>query len=69
MFEKAYITKSYLIKHFKTRVHLKRLDNQNKNPTPKHSHFVDCDETIKVEEIKAEIKEEESDDDSISIPQ
>jgi hypothetical protein len=47
-----------LNKNFNTRVHLKRLDNQNKNPPPKSSHVVDCDETIKVEEIKGEIKKD-----------
>ena len=51
----------------KTTAYLKKFYNNNIESTFNKNTFVDCGETIKVENIKEEIKEEESDEDPLSI--
>ena len=51
----------------KTAAHIKRMKIKNLNVSLTQSSFVDCGESIKTENIKKEINEEESVDDPLSI--
>ena len=63
--QKSYASSSGLSQHNKTAAHIKRMKSNNTNIP--QSSFVDCGESIKEEDIKEEINEEESVDDPLSI--
>jgi uncharacterized Zn-finger protein len=67
--QKSYAQSSSLSIHNKSTAHIKRMESQNKNILITQSSFVDCGESIKVEDIKEEIKEEKSVDYPLSIHQ
>jgi hypothetical protein len=66
---KSYAKSSKLSKHNKTAAHIERMKSRNTDIPLTQSSFVDCDESIKVEDIKEEIKEDESVDDPLSTNQ
>ena len=51
----------------KTAAHIKWIKSKNTNLPYTQSSFVDCGKSIKIDDIKEEIKEEESVDDLSSI--
>ena len=55
-----------LSRHNKTAAHMEKIKSKNTNIPLTQSCFVDCGESIKEEDIKEEIKEEESVDDPSS---
>ena len=65
--QKSYTRSSTLFKHNKTAAHIERMKSRNTDIPLTQSSFVDCGESIKEEDIKEEIKEEESVDDHASI--
>ena len=65
--QKLYSKRTGLYYHNKTVAHIERMKNKNKNHLLIPSSFVDCGESIKVEDIKEEINEEESVYDPLSI--
>ena len=65
--QKSYSKSSDLSKHNKTAAHIERMTSKNRIIPPKQSSFVDCGESIKLENIKEEMNEEESVDDPLSI--
>ena len=65
--QKSFIGNSELSKHNKTAVHMKRMKINNIDISPTQSNFVDCGETLKVEDIKDEMNDKESVDDPLSI--
>ena len=65
--QKSYSQSSGLSAHNKTVAHIERMKSKNTNRPLIPSSFVDCGESIKVEDIKEEINEEESVDDPLSI--
>ena len=67
--QKSYTLSSSLSKHNKTAGHIERMKSKNKDFPLTQSSFVDCGETIKEEDIKEEIKEEESVEDPLTIHQ
>ena len=67
--QKSYSQSSGLSQHNKTAAHIERMKSKNTNVSLTQSNFVDCGESIKEEDIKEEIKEEESVDDPLSIHQ
>ena len=67
--QKSYAQISAPSQHNKTAVHIERMKSKNKNISPTQSSFVDCGESIKIEDIKEEMNEEESVEDPLSIHQ
>ena len=67
--QKYYADSSTLSKHNKTAAHTERMKTKNTNIPLTQPSFVDCGETIKIEDIKGEINEEESVEDPLSIHQ
>jgi uncharacterized Zn-finger protein len=67
--QKLYAQSSSLYAHNKTAAHIKRMKSKNINVSLTQSSFVDCGESIKLEDIKEEIQEEESVDDPLIIHQ
>jgi uncharacterized Zn-finger protein len=65
--QKSFAHRSGLYSHNKTATHIERIKSKNTNLSITQSSFVDCDETIKEEDIKEEVKEEESVDDPSSM--
>ena len=65
--QKSFSERSTLTSHCKTSAHLKRKKNMNIDSALHRNSFIDCGETIKIEDIKGEIVEEESDEDPLSI--
>ena len=65
--QKTYTRSSALSKHNKTAAHLERMNSKNIPIT--QTSFVDCGESIKEEDNKEEMKEEESVDDPLTIHQ
>ena len=65
--QKSFTTSSVLSRHNKTASHIVRMKSKNTNIPITQSIFVDCGESIKEEDIKEEINEEESVDDPLSI--
>jgi uncharacterized Zn-finger protein len=65
--QKSYAQSSALSKHNKTAAHIERMKSKNTTLPLTQSSFVDCGESIKIENIKEEMKEEESVDDPLSI--
>ena len=65
--QKSFTEKSTLSKHNKTAFHIKRMKSRNTKILLIQSSFVDCGESIKEEDFKEEIKEEESVDDPWSM--
>ena len=67
MCHKTFSRSTGLSKHNKTAAHIERMKSKNIDISPTQSNFIDCGETVKVEDIKEEINEEESVDDPLSI--
>jgi uncharacterized Zn-finger protein len=67
--QKSYAQSSALYKHTKTAAHIKRMKSKNTNILISQSSFVDCGESIKTEDIKKEINEDEGVDDPLIIHQ
>ena len=65
--QKSFAYSSGLYAHNKTVAHIERMKSKNINISPTQSNFIDCGETVKVEDIKEEMNEEESVDDPLSI--
>ena len=65
--QKSYAKNSSLYRHNKTAAHIERMKSKNINISPTKSNFIDCGESIKEEDIKEEMNEEESVDDPFSI--
>ena len=60
----------YLLQHNKRAAHTERMKSKNTNLSLlTQSSFVDCGESIKEEDIKEDINEEESVDDPLTIQQ
>ena len=59
--QKSFTQRSNLSSHCKSSAHLKRKEKKNSDSSSHENVFIDCGETIKVEDIKDEINEEESD--------
>ena len=64
---KSFAESSKLSKHNKTAAHIERMKSNNRIIPLTQSSFVDCGESIKIEDIKEEMNEEESVDDPLSI--
>jgi uncharacterized Zn-finger protein len=64
---KSYAQSSTLSNHNKSASHIERMKSKKSNIPLTQSSFVDCGESIKEEDIKEEIKEEENVDDPSSI--
>ena len=60
VFQKSYAQRSALPQHDKTAAHIERMKCKNTDIFLTQSSFVDCGESFKEEDIKEEIKEEES---------
>ena len=67
--QKSYAQRSALSQHNKRASHIKRMKSKNINIPIAHWSFVDCDESIKEEDIKEEIKDDEGVDDTLTIHQ
>ena len=67
--QKSYAISSNLSRHNKTVAHIEKIKSRNTNDHLTQSRFVDCGESIKGEDIKEEINEEESVDDPLTIHQ
>ena len=67
--QKSYAKSSGLSQHNKTAAHIKRMKSKNTNISLIHSSFVDCGESFKEGDIKDEVKDDESDDDPLTIQQ
>ena len=65
--QKSYSHSSSLTNHNKTASHIERTKSKNTNIPITQSSFIDCGESIKEEDIKGEVKEEESVDDPLTI--
>ena len=63
--QKSFTTRLNLSTHCKSFAHLKREESMNTH-LPENT-FVDCGETIKIEDIKEELNEEKSVEDSLSV--
>ena len=66
---KSYAQSNALSRHNKTATHIEKIKERNTNLPLTHSSIANCSESIKEEDIKEEIKEEESVDDPLSIHQ
>ena len=64
---KSYAQRSALSAHNKTAAHIERMKSKNIIIPSTRSSFVDCGESIKEEDIKKEINEEEGVDDPLYI--
>ena len=69
MCQKSYAQSPGLSQHNKTAAHIERMKSKNTNVSLTQSNFVDFSESIKEEDIKDEIKNEESVDDPLTIHQ
>ena len=67
--QKSYADSNALSRHNKTAAHMEKIKSKNTNIPLTQSSFVDCGESIKLEDIKEEIQEEESVDDPLIIHQ
>ena len=67
--QKSYAQSSTLYTHNKTAAHIERMKSKNTNVSLTQSNFVDCSESIKEEDIKDEIKNEENVEDPLTIHQ
>ena len=67
--QKSYAESSALSKHNRIAAHIEKMKFEYKNIPLTQASFVDCGESIKEEDIKEEINEEESVDDPLSIHQ
>ena len=67
--QKSYAESSKLSRHNRTANHIEMIKSKNTNILITQSSFVDCGESIKEEDIKEEINEEESVDDPLIIHQ
>ena len=65
--QKSYYKSSVLSYHNNTAAHIERMKCKNTNIPLNQSSFVDCGESIKIEDIKEERNEEESVEDPLSI--
>ena len=65
--QKSYSHSSALSTHNKTAAHIQRMKSKNISISPTQSNFIDCGETVKVEDIKEEMNEEEIVDDPLDI--
>ena len=65
--QKSYAHRSALYQHNKTAAHIEKKKSENIDISPTQSNFIDCGETVKVEDVKEEMNEEESVDDPLSI--
>ena len=66
--KKSYSKRSHLSEHKKTLAHIKKMESKSKDTSPSNPNtFIDCGESIKIEDIKEEIKEEESVDDPLNV--
>ena len=63
-----YSTSTHLSRHNKTAKHLERKEMQNTDLSSKQSSLLECGATIKLEDVKGEIKEEESFTDNAPFP-
>ena len=66
---KSYAQSSTLSNHNKSASHIERMKSKNINIPIAHCSFVDYDKSIKEEDIKEEVNEEESVDDPLTISQ
>ena len=67
--QKSYAQSNALSRHKQTAAHIERMKSKNTTFPLTQSSFVDCDESIKEEDIKEEINEDESVDDPLTIHQ
>ena len=67
--QKSYSQSSKLSKHNKSAAHNEKMKSNNRIILITQSSFVDCGESIKTEDIKKEINEEEGVDDPLIIHQ
>ena len=65
--QKSYSQTSQLLRHNKTTDHLNKKKGENKDSSSIVNNYVECVESIKIEDIKEEMNEEESVDDPLSI--
>mgnify|MGYP001234753750 CR=1 FL=1 len=65
--KKSYAQFFALSQHNRTAAHIERMKSKNRIIPPTQSSFVDCGESINIEDIKEEMNEEESVDDPLSI--
>ena len=65
--QKSFAHRSALLQHNKRAAHIERMKSKKVNIPLTQSSFVDCGESIKEEDIKEEINEDESVDDPLSI--
>jgi hypothetical protein len=63
-----YSTSTHLSRHNKTAKHLERKEMQNTDLSSKQSSLLECGASIKLEDVKEEIKEEESFTDNAPFP-
>ena len=67
--QKSHAKSSHLSRHNKTAAHIEKMKSKVSIISLTQSSFVDCSESIKEEDIKEEITEEERVDDPLSIHQ
>ena len=67
--QKSFAQRAGLSQHNKTNDHIERMKSRNTNIPITQSSFIDCSEYIKEEDIKEEIKEEDSFDNPLTIHQ
>ena len=65
--QKSYAQSNALSRHKQTAAHIERMKSKNTTFPLTQSSLVDCGESIKIEDIKEELNEEESGDDPLSI--
>ena len=65
--QKSYTQSNALSQHNKTAAYIERMKSKHRIIPLTQSSFVDCGESIKVEDMKEEMNEEESVDDPLSI--
>ena len=65
--QKSYAQSNVLSQNNKTAAHIERMKSKNRIIPPTQFNFIDCGESIKIEDIKEEMNEEESVDDPFSI--
>ena len=58
--QKSFLRNAHLSAHYKSYAHLEKVGTKNIGPSSNKSTFVNSGENIKVEDIKEEIREEES---------
>jgi hypothetical protein len=67
--QKSYAKSYDFSRHNKTAAHIKKIKSKNTDDPLTQNSLVDCGESIKTEDIKEEINEEESVDDPLIILQ